>query len=88
LRAVAPAVGRELSVVEYIDETSFTRGNNTHIFWPYASQAPPEDVYRFLGTTDVTALAEAVKAITPVRGRVVGEHDLLCPDYVRWCWSC
>eukprot|EP00750_Incisomonas_marina_P028960 INCI7015.3.p1 GENE.INCI7015.3~~INCI7015.3.p1 ORF type:complete len:389 (+),score=75.30 INCI7015.3:184-1350(+) len=61
----AGRVGRELSdgVVSFIYPDSFSRGNNTNFFWPYARQKSPEDVYRFLGTVDVEELAEVVKTI-------------------------
>lgn len=49
-----------------ITADSFSRQNNTHMFCKYAEQQSPEDVYRFIGTVDVTELAEAVKRIPPV----------------------
>lgn len=66
--AHAGRVGRELSdsVVSFIYPTSFSRGNNTNFFWPYARQKSPEDVYRFLGTVDVEELAQVVKTIPQV----------------------
>jgi hypothetical protein len=48
-----------------ITADSFSRQNNTHMFCKYAEQQSPEDVYRFIGTVDVTELAEAVKRIPP-----------------------
>ena len=58
---------REVSeVAQQFYSTSFSRGNNTHFFHPYARQKSPEDVYRFLGTVDVTDLSEAVKNIPEV----------------------
>lgn len=62
------AVARELhdDVRDYIGPDSFSRGNNTNFFFPYADYDTPENIYRFLGTVDVTDLVEAVKQIPEV----------------------
>lgn len=47
-------------IARLIAPTTFSRGNNTNIFWRYAD---PKYVYRVLGKVDVTHLRELVKRI-------------------------
>ena len=64
--------GRELSeLAPYFESPDvFARGNNSNFFWPYDSQKAPEDIYRFLGTVDVSELSALAQTIPEVRACV------------------